>query len=230
MIRHEDLLPEATDKYLQLQTKLLQDSIGKLDMKNQEDKWIAVTYIYGLNNGLKEYQARSFASELTLFLTNKIYNTDVSFAYREDWIDSLFYNKFQELEEEHKAKDKDFWQEFIGFMIGFYKSNQSWKYERVSKYLQFRITEEERAMFDLIPRQKPKEKFIYLLEYFQYDLHEIEYRRRGVDLDRTFSINLTVGEYDRFMQVLGDTKTQKFLNLLYYWFGHLSAGNVTLND
>lgn len=219
MIRYEDLLPNVADGYLQFQTKRLQENTGKLDMKNQEDKWLAVTYIYALNNQLKEYQARSFASELTLFITNKIYNTDVSFAYREDWIDSYFYDKFQELEKKHKTKNKEFWNEFIDFMIQFYKSNQSWKYERVSKYLQFRITEKERGMFNLIPKDKPKEKFIYLIECFDYDLEDIEFSRDDGDLDRNFSINLTVGEYDRFMQVLGKTKTQKFLNLLYYWYG-----------
>ena len=217
MLKYEDLLPNATNEFLVLHTKSLQENVGKLDMKNSGDKWLAVTYIYGLNNQLKDYQARSFASELTLFLTNKIYNTDVGFVYREDWIDSYFYERFEKLNEKYENRDKVFWKEFIDYMLKFYKSNFSWKYQRVSKYLQFRITETEKAMFNEIPKSKPKEKFTYLLEYYPYNLKELDISRDQGDLDRTFSINLTVGEYERFMQVLGDTKTQKFLNLLYYW-------------
>lgn len=224
MLKYEDLLPEATNEFLEFQTKTLQENAGKLDMENSEDKWLAVTYIYGLNNQLKEYQARSFASELTLFLTNKIYNTDVGFVYREDWIDSHFYERFEKLNEKHENKNKEFWKEFIDYMLKFYKSSISWKYQRVSKYLQFRITDNEKAMFNEIPKDKPKEKFIYLLECYPYNLKELDTERDEGVLDRTFSINLTVGEYERFMQVLGDTKTQKFLNLLYYW--HSQRGSL----
>lgn len=220
MLEYEDLLPEASNQYLNSQTKILQENVGKLDMGNQGDKWLAVNYIYGLNNGLKDYQARSFASELTLFLTGKIYSTDVGFVYREDWLDSYFYEEFEKISRKYPEKNKGFWNEFIQFLLGFYKSSLSWHYERVSKYLQFRINESEREMFDMIPMSKPKERFIYLLEHYPFDVEEVEIQRESGDLDRTFSINLTRGEYDRFMQVSGSTKTQKFLNLLYYWHSH----------
>ena len=218
MIQYEDLLPNVTNEYLAGQSKFLQEHIGNLDMENPNDRWLAVTYIYGLDNGLKEYQARSFASELTLFLTKQLYNTDVGLVYREDWIDSHFYAKFESLNKKYGNKSKEFWKEFIEYMITFYSTSLSWKYERVGKYLKFRINAAEKEMFEMIPKKKPKERFIYLLEYYPYDISEVEIHRKPGGLDKEFAINLTRGEYDRFMQVLGSTKTQKFLNLLYYWY------------
>lgn len=213
MIEYEDLV-KLDDKTMQNKIKNFQ----KLDLSDYADKWLAVSYIYAINKGLADYQARSFASELTLFITNKIYNTDVEFVYREDWIDSHLYDKFEEIKSKHdNIKSKEFWNDFIDYMLHFYGSSMSWKYERVSKYLQFRITEYEKKMFALIPKSKPKEKFIFIMEYFPPELEDFEFERRHGDLDKTFSINLTRGEYDRFMQLEGDTKTQKFLNMLYFW-------------
>ncbi len=102
-------------------------------------------------------------------------------------------------------------------MLKFYKSSDSWKYEHISKYLQFRLTEDERAMFYNIPIPKPKQKFLHLLDNFDYEVGGVEYKREG-ELSTYFAINLTPSEHSKFMTVAGGTKTDKFLNLLYFYY------------
>ena len=225
MLKYEDLLENINEEYFKKQTKILEQNTGSLDLYDPNDKWIAVTYTFAKKKGLKEYQARSFASELTLFLTDKIYDTNVNLVYREDWLDSYLYNKFDEIKEHYEILDKNFWLEFIDYLLGFYSSSASWKYERVSKFLQFRVTKKEKEIFDKIPKPKPKQKFLYLLENFDYTIREMDFKRLGDDISETWSINLTVGEYEKFMTVTGDSKTNKFLNLLYYWYSNYKSVN-----
>ena len=217
-LEYTDLLRNVDNNYLQHQTKVMQTKLGKpLDLSDENDKWLAVSYVYALNKGLREYQARSFASELTLFLTKKLYDTDVYFVYREEELDAHFYKEHIALSQKYFSNDKEFYLQFIAYMIYFYKSEESWKYERVSKYLQFKVSSLEKEMYNSIP-MKPKQTFIHLLHIFDYDLKEFEYTRKSYDLDTTCSINLTPSEYYQFMQVLGSTKTDKFLNLLYFYY------------
>ena len=218
MLEYEDLLENINDDYFKKQTKILEQNTGRLNLYDPNDKWIAVTYTFAKKNGLKEYQARSFASELTLFLTEKIYDTNVNLVYREDWLDSYLYTKFEEISKNYEFLDKTFWITFIEYLLEFYSTSASWKYERVSKFLQFRVTKEEKEIFDEIPKPKPKQRFIYLLENFDYSLKEMEFKRVGYDLSENWSINLSVSEYEKFMSVTGESKTGKFLNLLYYWY------------
>lgn len=232
MIKYEDLIQNTDNEYLQEQTKVMQTKLERpLDMESEDDKWLAVTYLYALDNQLLEYQARSFASELTLFITGKLYDTDVYYVYREDWLDSYLFKRFNEMQKQY-AKE-EFWQSFIDYMIDFYQSKEIWKYERVSKYLHFRCSTKEREMFDSIPSQKPKQRFFYLLENYDYNIKSIEYRRYAEELDTDFSINLTPSEYYKFMSIVGDNKTDKFLNMLYYWYlkwYRNSDDNLTISD
>ena len=216
MLKYDDLLKNKDNNYLQSKTKILQTKLSRpLDLNNPNDKWLAVTYVYAIRHKLREYQARSFASELTLFLTGQLYDTDVYLVYREAELDSHLFRVFDNIKKEHNSKEA--YLELIKYMLDFYQSDKSWKYERVSKYLQFRCTTEEKQMYKDIP-MKPKQTLLYLLKTFDYTLQELDYERRGQGLDTTWSINLTPSEYYQFLEVLGDTKTDKFLNLLYFYY------------
>ena len=217
MILYEDLVKDHSIGYLKERTKVLQSKLKKeLDLNNPNDKWLAVSYVYAINNKLAEYQARSFASELTLFITGELYDTDVYLVYREYELDSYLFKKFEEIQR-NSLNRRDTFLKLIKYMLDFYSSKDSWKYERVSKYLQFRCTKEEKEMYKDIP-YKPKQTFLHLLETFDYTLTSLEYKRKGVGLDTTWSINLTPSEYYQFLKVLGETKTDKFLNLLYFYY------------
>ena len=230
MIKYETLIGDKTNEYIDKKTKLFQTRVSqKLDINNPNDKWVLVAYLYAKKRKLKEYQARSFASELTLLITGELYDTDCSLYYREDWIDSHITRKFKEISAEYGADTPLMWNKIIEYMVQFYKTRLSWKYERVSKELKFRITRNEREMFDLVPRDKPKQKFTHLLDNFDYSINNIDYQRIG-DVDNVWGVNLTTSEYELFMKIVGESKTDKFLNMLYYWFVNGGAGNRTSTD
>lgn len=216
ILKYDNLLTRYDNKTLQAKTKTFQTRLSRpLDLNNPDDKWLAVTYVYARRNKLREYQARSFASELTLFLTGRLYDTDVYLVYREYELDSHLFRVFEKIKKQYNGKEAYF--ELIKYMLDFYQSDKSWKYERVSKYLQFRCTKEEKQMYKDIP-MKPKQTFLHLLKTFDYTLQELDYERKGQGLDTSWSINLTPSEYYKFLEVLGDTKTDKFLNLLYFYY------------
>lgn len=222
MITYEDLIDNTNNTFLKKHTNHLQISNRHLDLNNPIEKWLAITYVYARFKGLEDYKARSFASELTLFITGEMFDTEVSLIYREEWLDSHIYSIFEKLLSKHNGQNKEFWLEFIDYLIKFYKSSDSWKYERVSKFLQIRVTNEEKLIFDLIPQNKPKQKFIYLLKFFDYEVENFDFVRMGGPANNNWSVNLTVSEYATFMRVEGKTKTEKFLNLLYYWYTNKS--------
>lgn len=218
MLIYDDLLKNNDNDYLEKQTKVFQTKLErKLDLNNADDKWLAVAYVYAKQQGLKEYQCRSFASELTLFITNQLYMTDVDLIYREHSLDSFLNKKFIEMQ---KAADneQELWFDFIKYLVGFYKSDYSWKYERVNKFMKFTCSIKEKQMFNDLPAVKPKQKFLLLLKYFDYSLKELDYERVSADYDEAYSINLTLGEYERFMSAAGESKAEKFRNLLYYYY------------
>ena len=208
MLKYEELLKDTKEETLTKNKRELEPLTKKLDLNNPDDKWLLVTYTYAKNNGLTGYKARSFASELTLFLTGKIYDVGVNLYYDEARLDSHLYKKFNEI----KSIDK-----FINYLVDFYNGSESWYYEHIRNYLQFRLTEEEKQMFYDIPISKPKQKFLYLLKGFDYNCNGVEYERNG-ELSTYFAINLTSSEHQKFLSVAGDTKTDKFLNLLYYYY------------
>ena len=182
----------------------------KIDVKNPNEKILGLSYYYARKKKkLKDYQSRSFASELTAFLTGEIIDTNVSLVYREEWLDTHLYSKYEEC---------DNLSDFIEYMIKFYKSSTSWKYERVGKHFQVRVTQKEKEMLNMIPAKKQVDKFNWLLKNYDYSLKEIELNRGNLPIDKTFSINLCTSQYECLMSVIGDTKTKKFLNILYYGY------------
>lgn len=216
MLNYTDLINDD-NTMIEKRTKAFQTKLqNKLDLNNADDKWLAVSYLFALDNGLKDYKARSFASELTLLLTNKLYDTDVSLQYNETKLDKHFNDKWEEIRKNVNAENEA-WQHLIIYMLNFYKSEHSWKYERVTKNLKFKVTSEEREMFYNLPAAKPKQKFINLLLDFDYGLKGLQYERRGSD-DSSYGVNLTIGEYERFMSVIGNSKSEKFRNLLYFYY------------
>ena len=73
--------------------------------------------------------------------------------------------------------------------------------------------------------QKQIDKFNWLLKNYDYNIKESEFHRGiGVPSDKTFSINICTSQYECFMRVNGETKTQKFLNLLYYGYAKYMGG------
>ncbi|MBQ6350373.1 MAG: hypothetical protein IJI42_05530 [Methanobrevibacter sp.] len=208
MLKYEELLKDTKEETLTKNKRELEQYTTLLDWNDIDDNWLLVTYTYAKNNGLTGYKARSFASELTLFLTGQIYNTAVELYYDEARLDSHLYKKFNEIGNIYK---------FINYLVDFYNGSESWYYEHIRKYLQFRLTEEEKEMFYNIPISKPKQKFLHLLKNFDYTLKGVEHSRSG-ELSTYFAINLTSSEHQKFLSVAGDTKTDKFLNLLYYYY------------
>ena len=209
MLKYDDLIKNTKEEKIKKNKRELEQYTTKiLDWNDIDDNWLISTYTYAKNNGLTGYKARSFASELTLFLTGKIYDVGVNLYYDEARLDSHLYKKFNEI----KSIDK-----FINYLVDFYNGSESWYYEYIRNYLQFRLTEEEKQMFYDIPISKPKQKFLYLLKGFDYNCNGVEYERNG-ELSTYFAINLTSSEHQKFLSVAGDTKTDKFLNLLYYYY------------
>lgn len=207
MLNYENLINDR-NKIKKAKRELEQYTKRNLNLENADDKWLATTYAYAKEQGLRDYKARSFASELTLLLTGQVYDVEVNLYYDEARLDSHLYKKFNEI----KSIDK-----FINYLVDFYNGSESWYYEHIRNYLQFRLTEEEKKMFYNIPISKPKQKFIYLLKSFDYNCNGVEYERSG-ELSTYFAINLTASEHQQFLKVAGATKTDKFLNLLYYHY------------
>lgn len=209
MLKYEDLIKNIKEEKIKKNKRELEQYTTILDLNDIADNWLIVTYTYAKENGLQSYQARSFASELTLFLTGKIYDVGVNLYYDEARLDSHLYKKFNEIGNIYK---------FINYLVDFYNGSESWYYEHIRKYLQFRLTEEEKKMFYDIPISKPKQKFIYLLKCYDYNNYNVLKFERAGELSTYFAINLTSSEYQKFLSVAGDTKTDKFLNLLYYYY------------
>lgn len=214
MLKYEELLKDTKKETITKNKRELEPLTKKLDLNNPDDKWLLVTYTYAKNNGLTGYKARSFASELTLFLTGQIYNTAVELYYDEARLDSHLFRKFNEIRNIRG---------FIDYLLHFYKSDESWYYEHIKHYLQFRLTSKEREMFYNIPINKPKQKFLHLLKGWDYNCNSVEYERNG-ELSTYFAINLTSSEHQKFLSVAGDTKTDKFLNLLYFYYQNKKEG------
>lgn len=196
---------KRTDEHIQ---NYCNRNFQKLDFTNPNEKLLGQSYYYARSRKLKDYQARSFASELTALITKKLYDTGVGLIYNEPRLDSYLSKQYD------KSEDLG---EFVESMIQFYRSMESWKYERVGKYMQFKVSDVEKEMFRSLPAPKQIDRFNWLLKHYNYRLKELNYIRRG-DANTTFSINIATSQYDNLMRVVGKTKTQKFLNLLYYGY------------
>ena len=213
---YEDLIGNVTSKTLEKEAENLQRFGIKIDLSDKVDKWLICAYIYALNNGLKEYQARSFASEFVLFKTGSIINTDVDFIYREDWLDSYLYDKFQEiLADCDGEKDDLFWARFLGFLSAFYHSDKSWHYERVRHQLNVRASREEYEMFEAVAGDKKIDKFVTLLQEYDSEL-DFDFERKGkIETQLTFKMGQSV--YDLFLSVKAKSKSGRFFRVLYQY-------------
>lgn len=212
----EDLIGNVTNKTVEKEAENLRRFGIKIDLSDKVDKWLICAYIYALNNGLKEYQARSFASEFVLFKTGSIINTDVDFIYREDWLDSYLYDKFQEiLADCDGEKDDLFWARFLGFLSAFYRSDKSWHYERVRHQLNVRVSREEYEMFEAVAGDKKIDKFVTLLQ--EYDSEwDFDFERKGkIETQLTFKMSQSV--YDLFLSVKAKSKSSRFFRVLYQY-------------
>lgn len=213
----EDLIGFRTEAELEKEARILRDYGIPIDLKNTVDKWLVCSYIYGLEKGLKDYQARSFASEFTLLKTGSIVNTDVNFIYREDWLDSHFYNKSQDfLFENGNEMDDLYWENLLGYMCDFYRSESAWHYERTKHQVNVKLSQKEYAMFLSVAGDKKVDKFITLLK--RYDARkEFEFERKGrAETQLTFKMGESL--YDLFMNVPATSKSARFFKALYqYW-------------
>ena len=73
MLKYEELLKNIKEEKIKKNKRELEPYTTKiLDWNDIDDNWLISTYTYAKNNGLTGYKARSFASELTLFLIGKI--------------------------------------------------------------------------------------------------------------------------------------------------------------
>ena len=206
-------LPKET---LEQQTKSFMD----LDMGDFGERWLGVSYLYGLNKGMTDYEARSFSSELTLFLTGKLYNTGVELIYKEDWLDSHIYNIFTSKFSEHNlCKDNEFWTDFIDYLEDFYVTDKICYYERVKHQINIKLTEYEYAMFMNIPLEKNIEKFNYLLDFYKNE--DFQYSKHLGKQNKQITFKLGESTYSKFMNLPPTKKSEKFLFLLYYYIHNI---------
>ena len=212
-----DLIGYTNEKELEKEAKSLALFGIETDLSDEVDRWLVSAYTYALNQGLKDYQARSFASEFTLLKTGSIRNCNVDIFYREDWLDSYLCNKFKEmLADCDGEKDDLFWARFIGFLSAFYRSTESWHYERVKHQVNVKLSREEYDLFLSVEGEKKIDKFVTLLT--RYDsLREFEFERKGrAETQLTFKIGESA--YDLFMQIDADSKSARFFTILYEYF------------
>ena len=208
---YEDLIGVMTDE--QIQNQMIWFDNFKIQNTNQ--KWLACAYIYAKNNKLKEYQARSFASELTLFLTGEMFNTDSDIIYKEDWLDSHLCKKYKEiLADMDNEKDDLFWARFIAYLRCFYAHPLSWKYERVTHQINIKVSDYEYEKFIEVDEEKNIDKFIKILT--SYDPAEsVDFVRDETTRQIVFKVGESV--YDLFMTVPYRKKSQKFCACLYQY-------------
>lgn len=198
------------DDLTRISEKELQDFTNKYFMKGLDvhwhiEHWCALSYYYAKKEGLKEYQARSFATVLTAFLTNKVIHTGVEQVYKESDLDSFLYDKYKLMED--KA--------FVEYLLLFYKSRESWKYERKMYNVNFRLNQKEWDLLESVPVKRKHDKFLYLIDLWNERHSKYVNVEHSSPLSRVYYIRLSISEYEYFMQVAGDGKTDKFLNMLY---------------
>ena len=215
-MKYEDLIGFMTDAQLEKEAENLQQLGITIDLSDETDKWLVSAYIYALNNHLKDYQARSFASEFTLLKTGSIRNCNVDIYYREDWLDSFLCDKFREiLDDCDGEKDDLFWARFLGFMSAFYRSTESWHYERVKHQVNVKLSREEYELFLSVEGEKKIDKFTTLLK--QYDSQiDFDFVRKGkAETQLTFKMGESA--YDLFMKVNAGSKSARFFTILYQY-------------
>lgn len=212
-----DLIGYTNEKELEKEAKSLALFGIEIDLSDDVDRWLVSAYIYALNQGLKDYQARSFASEFTLLKTGSIRNCNVDMFYREDWLDSYLCDKYKEiLAECGGEKDDLFWARVLGFMSAFYRSSQSWHYERVKHQVNVKLSKEEYEMFMQVEGGKKIDKFHTLLTSFNKE-NVVDFERIG-SADTQLTFKMGESAYDLFMSVPADSKSARFFTLLYSFF------------
>jgi len=185
----------------------------KLDWEEDEDIFLARCYYFARESeGLKDYQARSFSSELTLFYFNKIISTNVELVYREDLLDSYFKDLYQVL-----FFTNGTWDIFIEKMLEFYKSTKSWDFEKSNKNILVRLSQDEIDFLDGLGCRDFHQLTSHLLKSYDFDFEDscIPSDRGAAVVSK--GVFLTQSEYDCFMSIPLKSKTDKFLQLLYYF-------------
>ena len=216
-MKYEDLIGFASEKELEKEARALRMFGIETDLSDEVDRWLICSYIYALNNQLKDYQARSFASEFTLLKTGSIKNCNVDMFYREDWLDSYLCDKYKEiLAECDGEKDDLFWARVLGFMSAFYRSSQSWHYERVKHQVNVKLSKQEYEMFMSVEGDKKIDKFHHLLTSFNND-NLADFERIG-SADTQLTFKMGESAYDLFMSVPANSKSGRFFALLYSFF------------
>ena len=215
-MKFEDLTDGITDEELEKQAITLKDYGIPINLNDEIDKWIVCSYAYAINKGLKDYQARSFASEFTLMKTGSIKQTDTNLIYREDWLDSFICDRFKEiLKDNNDEKDDIFWNNFLSFLTGFYRSSQSWHYERTKHQVNVKLSQQEYDMFLSVDGKKNIDKFITLLKNFSTK-EQLEFERIGKPQKQlVFKFGESIN--DCFMNIPMKTKSSRFFLALYQY-------------
>lgn len=212
----EDLIGFKTDKELEKQAITLKDYGIPINPNDEIDKWVVRSYAYAINKGLKDYQARSFASEFTLMKTGSIKETDTNLIYREDWLDSFICDRFKEiLKENNDEKDDTFWNNFICFLTGFYMSSKSWHYERTKHQVNVKLSQQEYDMFLSVDADRNIDKFVVLLKSFNKDGNLMFERKGKAEKQLVFKFGESIN--DCFMNIPMKTKSSRFFLALYQY-------------
>lgn len=189
-----------------------------VDLTKVDENWLASGYYYARQKGLRYYQAKSFASELTLFITGELVNTGVELIYKESLLDSHFCDVYNQFKSQYGDDSVEFWDKFIDYMINFYLSSDSWHYERKTKQFLLKLTENERVSLDKMDCKSLHDIIVFLLK--NYDGKTVVDYKRDFPTVFTTKTMLSESEYEELMKVPVNTKTGKFCNIFYFYLGN----------
>ena len=183
-----------------------------------ENNYVLNFFYLGLKNGLSEYQAKSFASEMTLFLTGELVPTGTEFIYLEYKVDTHCQLIYEQLLQMYKVQSDEFWIRFRDYLLNFYKSVESWNFERGNFQLNMNLTDKELSLLKSLGCKSYRFAVRELLVNYDYDLQE-----SFIPADRGTAGNITtayigVSENQLLMKVPHKDTTKKFLQIFYYYF------------
>ena len=185
---------------------------------HMENDWILLFWYIGIREKLADYQARSFASEMNLFLNGEIHFTDVEEIYNEFQLDSFLQLLFQEFAKIYDIESTDFWLRFKEMLLNFYRSSESWNYERCNYRVNLTLTADEVEKLDGLKMKSRRFAVRRLLQEYDFSINESCVPPDRGRTCRTSSAYLSLSEYNLFKEVYGQSNSMKFLQIFYYFF------------
>lgn len=185
---------------------------------NMGNDWILLFWYIGIREKLTDYQARSFSSEMNLFLNGEIHFTEVEEIYNEFQLDSFLQVLYSEVAKIYDIESTDFWVHFKNLLLNFYRSSESWNYERCNYRVNLTLTADEVEKLDSLHMKSRRFAVRRLLQEYDFSINESLIPVDRGKACRTSSAYLSLSEYNLFKEVYGQSNSMRFLQLFYYFF------------